>query len=273
MSELYKNLSKKVQKMWKVDSLKASWKESFEILKNDMGILLLVSLRTLTSVYTAIPHSWIFTSISIVAIALAFYAGFSYFAIQFCSFYLILLISATRPSLEEKNSLYWAKYIFVDLLVFCGITSLIVFCVFLYTNIAVWYGFDLLIYSFLASPQLWLPGLDGKEVWAILFSPLLILTILFIRDSQFTPWNFLKAMGRAVLMLINNYPFFLGVYFLFRLILSVGNIISVLLSPYIFVDVIFWALLILLVYPYFICLITNFYVKRLHEQFSLYYPQ
>lgn len=259
--------------MWKVDSLKASWKESFEILRNDMYILLLVSLRTLTSVYKAVVHSWLFTGSSIIGITLSLYVGITPPVIQFFSFYLILLVAAARPSLEEKNSSYWAKYVFIYWILFCGLMGLIMVCVFWSSHVILWYGFDVLMYSILASPQLWLPGLEGKEVWAILFSPFLILMLLFILDSQRTPWAFLKAIGRAVLMLAYNYPFFLGVYLLFRLILSAGYLISVLLSPYIAVGLLGWLFFLVVLYPYFICLITNFYVKRLHEQFSCYYAR
>ena len=93
-------------------------------------------------------------------------------------------------------------------------------------------------------------------------------------DAKNDVWAYIKAFGRAVLMLAYNYPFFLIGYAVLRLLIAGGYLLTVPLITWVpQLAVVGWALLILVVIPYWICFITNFYVKRLHEQYTLYYAK
>lgn len=102
-------------------------------------------------------------------------------------------------------------------------------------------------------------------------SPLLTFFILFMLDGDNSFKNIMQSIVRAFKMIFYNYPFCI-LAFVFFVICSMGYTMlvvslvskeSFLLSP-----ILSNALL-----PIPLCILTNFYVKRLHDQFGLYYPE
>ncbi len=258
--------------MWKFELYKASWIESVQFLKKDVGLILLVSLRSLMSLYRSLLYAWFLPIALLVGLVLSI-------PLLLGAFYTTLLVRAARPSIDYKNNRYWKRLVFVDWVIFFAVLVLVQIPHYLVgSNFPslltkmLWYSYDFLTRLFFLSGQFWLPGAESLGSMMIFLSPFLILVILFMLDAKLEVWSYIKAGGRAVLMLAYNYPFFLVVYALFRIVLSVGYLLSFPLSLYIPQSGIFgWSFFLLVIFPYWICLITNFYVKRLHEQFSLYY--
>lgn len=253
-------------------SYEASWRESFAFLKKDIGLLLLVSLRTLLSLYRSLLHAWYLPIALLVGLVLDI-------RLLLGSFYLVLLVRAARPSIDEKNSPYWQQIVFADWVVFFGTLLFIEVWEGLpyreahsFLSMVLAYTYDFLLRVCFVSKRLWLPGTESLGTMSIFLSPLIIIITLFMLDAQKTVWSYVKAVGRGFLMFFYNYPFFIITYALLRLMLAAGYLLSIHLSWYFpQCGIAGWFLFLFVVFPYWICVMTNFYVKRLHEQFSDYY--
>ncbi len=258
--------------MWKFELYKVSWKESLEFLKKDFGLILLVSLHTLMSLYRSLLYAWFLPIALLVGLVLT-----SPLLLGAC--YSTLLVRAARPSIDYKDNNYWQKFVFVDWIIFFGVLLLVYIPHYVTghhfsrtLSSVLWYVYNAFLRVFFLAGQFWLPGTESLGSLLMYLSPLLILVILFMCDAKMYPWPYVKAIGRAVLMLAYNYPFFLLSYALFRIFLSLGYLLSFPLSSFIpQTGIIGWSFFLLVIFPYWVCVITNFYVKRLHEQYSLYY--
>ncbi len=259
--------------MWKLESYKASWLESFDFIKSDsMKLLLLVSLRTLGNLYSSFIYAWFLPLTLLVGLVLNIPRLVG-------AFYITLLVRAARPSIDLKNTKYWQQGVFADWVIFFSVLLLVhiprliksqelpsLFLKIIGTI------YDGLLRVFFLAGQFWLPGTEALGIMTVFLSPFIIVWILFMLDAKKEVWAYVKTFGRAILMLAYNYPFFLIVYGILRLIISGGYLLGILLSRFIpQLHILGWLILLLAVIPYFVCVITNFYVKRIHEQFNLYY--
>ncbi len=118
-----------------------------------------------------------------------------------------------------------------------------------------------------------LPALESiLGVFAYFFSPVVIVWTLFMYDAQKTIREYMHALVKTLSMVIYNYPFFLITYTIFYFsVILIHAISSWILPPWHGWHFIGWIGFIFLLLPFYICFITNFYIKRIHEQFSLYY--
>ncbi len=255
--------------MFTFESIKASFIESFNVLKLDnIKLLALVSLNSLLFLYTSLLYAWFLPLALLVVLVLDV-------PYLIAAFYLTVLVKAARPSIKLKQVAYWQQTLFADWVLFFGVL------IFLYVPLffkegAHWatYGYDLILKLLFLSGPAWLPGTESLGIIVVFVSPFLILWTLFMLDAQTTAWSYVKAFGRAVTMVIYNYPFFLVAYAALRIIISLSYLVSMPLVNWVpQVAYLGWLILLVAIIPYWICLITNFYVKRLHEQFSLYYEK
>jgi len=218
-----------------------SWKESFLFLKpKNLKLLGLVTLRILAS-------SYLFFAYAILLFMFFDNNLWGLFGIRIPEFNIIqkillidlffLFILVTRPSVKKKSISYFLDYIRHFIIWFC--ISLVLYPM---LDLIVKYGF-----------------------WGILFNlvafPLEIFFILFFLDSRLGVKNFFSSFQRACKMFFFNLPFIIIIflvpyYFVFSYVHKIPII-----SKYI-------NLLFLIGY---ICLFTNFYVKRLHDQFRIYF--
>lgn len=117
-------------------------------------------------------------------------------------------------------------------------------------------------------------------------SPFLIFCALFILDAQNKTSEIIKSFGRAFKMFVFNYPFCFIFFYLFKTLflfavnylwrwMNIGfvtdkseAVIKLLMSKTLFSEIIF-----VLILPFYICLFVNFYVKQIHDKFSLYYKK
>ncbi len=259
--------------MWKFETYKASWLESFDLLKSDsMTLLLLVSFKTLTTVYRSMLRAWFLPLTLLAGLVLNIPR-------LLCAFYTTIIVRSSRPSIDYKNASYWQKTVVADWIIFFAVILLVYLPQFwaeqdipsTFMHIVL-YCYDLLMRLLFLARYDWLPGTQSLGVFSLFLSPFLIIWLLFLLDAQLGFWSSIKAFGRAVLMLSYNYPFFLIIYVIIRLLLSCLYVLLLPLTTTVpAVAILGWLLLLGILVPYWICLLTNFYVKRLHEQFGLYY--
>ena len=183
-----------------------------------------------------------------------------------------------RPSIKRKGWDYykdnWLKFIyfiFFSIIAYSIPIALLLIgnkIVYLTQNIHT--TFYILFLPFLLIPIL-VTFLMPPDLIVLYVSPLLTFLILFMLDGDGSIKNIAQSIIRALKMMIYNYPFCILVFSLF-VVCSVSYTVlvvnflgrdSFLLSP-----IISNAFL-----PISLCILTNFYVKRLHEQFGLYYPE
>ena len=259
--------------MWKIESYKASWLESFDLLKPDnIKLLLLVSVRSLISVYRSFLYAWFLPLALLVGLVLEIPRLIG-------AFYITLLVRAARPSMTYKRFNYWQQPVFADWIIFFGVL-LLVYLPKLWTGRdlpsfflkVLWHTYSLILRLFFLNGQTWFAGAEALGSMLIFLSPFIIIWGLFMLDAKTGVWSYIKAFGRAFLMLAYNYPFFLITYALLRIIIAIGYLLSAPFTESIpQLPLIGWVVLVVIIIPYWVCFLTNFYVKRVHEQFSLYY--
>ena len=255
---------------FRADAFKAAWKEALATCKPDtLGPLILVSLRALRDLYKALPYAWFLPTALLAALVLDVKS-------LMLAFYVTLIIRAARPSIDLKKLHYWQNINFVDWVVFFALliaiegipallhhrTGLVISSIYSY----------LLKGVFLGNNFSWLPGSSLLGVVTYFLSPLVILALLFLLDSRETVAAYIKAFGRAFLMLLYNYPFFLISYVALRLLITAVYLATQpFITTYKYLPHFGWALFFGLLLPFYFCFIMSFYVKKVHEQFGLYY--
>ncbi len=243
---------------------KTSWMESLEVFKpQSLGRLALLSFRTLLQIYTAVPFAWFFPTALIAGVL------FSNLTLAF-AFYLVLIARAARPSIEYKRTHYWGHFMPTDWVLFAFIYAyqVIPSLDILWDHPYVLAVYHMVAKLFLLEGNTWLAGNARLEPIIPFLSPFIVIWTLFMLDSQKTVLQYIKSFFRALTMLFYNFPFFLISYEVMRLILAGGFYLSrytPLEAP------IGWVLLLVVFIPLYIAWLTTFYVKRVHEQFSLYY--
>lgn len=216
-----------------------SWQESIFFLKpENLKLLLFVTIRTIKRSYTLfIPLFFMCILFDSDLWQILFSIQFSFLGIiqNILLFnFLFLFVLGVRPSVKCKTSKYVFDYRWH--IVLCFIISLV---------------FVLLFGSFFISTNL----------VALLF-PIGVLWSFFWFDVRFGLYTFLLSLVRAIKMFIYNLPFFLIVliipFFLFSLMKMLVS------GTFIVYIEIFFSI-------FYICLFANFYIKRLHDQFKLYF--
>jgi hypothetical protein len=99
----------------------------------------------------------------------------------------------------------------------------------------------------------------------------LIFFTLFMLDTYGTIAEARASVQRAFIFVAYNYPFCVIITAIFIAILALGAGITYMLFKQLNLYWVIYSILVLLV-PFFSCFLANFYIKRVHEQFSLYYP-
>jgi hypothetical protein len=163
--------------------------------------------------------------------------------------YYFMVYLTIRPSIKPKGYEYYTEYgiYFLYFALYSFITYII-----RYLHQLAWYPYiteDLLIY----------------------LSPFLTFCILFLLDSDGSFSSACKSIWRGLKMWWYNLPFctvaytifWLISYLLFMIVLQIFGAKSFLVSPIVSA----------LLAPIALCFLNNFYVKRLHDQFTLYFPE
>jgi hypothetical protein len=251
---------------------KTSWRESIDALSKDLKILLLVSGKSFIQAYHSLLSLWYIPISLLVGLVFSI-------PLLLCSWYTVLFARAARPSIDMKDSTYWQKCIVVEWIIFLLMMVLLGICEYFsqcvvqsWWHTVLGYLYKSLLAACFLYTGMWMPDTLSLGTMIFFLSPLIILITLFMLDAEHTLWAYGKACARGIVMYAYNYPFFVCVYIWLRLVLAAGYLASVPLESYISqCSIIGWFLFLFVAFPYWICFITSFYVKRLHEQFALYY--
>jgi hypothetical protein len=257
-------------------TLVQAWIDSLSLLKpKNLKLFLLVTLKSVTDTYKILLKYWWWLFGIIIGCFVVSYLrddsvmGIRNFSVQdgllvidyswteklSAWVYQVLLfatIVATRSSLEQKDCTYFRRYMIYFLLIVPLL--FIVPLKFWPTSMSPLYFFALLF--FLDSPKrlLYLQKINGHRACDLLFS--------VIRALKMIIYNFplLLCIGLAIRILEDTFgylfisPLLVSGVPLFR-IFRIFHIIGVALLPV------------------SVCLYTNIYIKKLHDQFDLYFKQ
>lgn len=239
-----------------------SWRQALQLFSQEQRhIFILIILKSwLTGIFTiskVLLHPWMICCVLLSALSIInpFYlTGLIAFTVTF-------LIAAIRPSVALKNNYYFDQFMIIAIYAWIGML--------------LWQALPLFIldsFSFFSNQIIASTVIYDVcfSFFAYALSPLFIIWLLFLCDTllSYDPLFFLKSLSQAVKMFVFNYPFYFVIYYVFWIMLSLLCWLSQSLLYTQELGVLF--LTFLLTVPLYICLLTNFYIKRLHEQCNLY---
>ena len=218
---------------------------------------------------------------------------------------IFLMCLATRPSINRKTYSYFTRYgwHFICFLLFSLIMLWVALCITVVqvlgllgrvaiTNIDIMIHLSSLIIIPLTFVGFWL--YEGSALMPLYILPFFVFWTFFLLDSPMG-WRAIRnSLKNAIKMVLYNYPFclisfggLLGIYkLLYRCVEYISIFIYKLYLMHLGADLgevpamrwkiavnIFVPLVMVLLAPLFISFLSNFYIKRVHEQFLLYFPK
>lgn len=180
-----------------------------------------------------------------------------------------VLVLSTRASTARKTFYYFISY-----------AKMLLYCI-------AWFFVLPWIWKAIMYLLKWVPvtsmivGLLVLCLLAVILTSITINVMLFVFDSDRTVLGVIKALGRSITMVAYNLPFYLvgglvvtivDICISGLLYLALRSFINplVLVSEQYYVHIL-QLMSFVLTAPLLINIVTNFYIKRLHEQFNLYY--
>ena len=232
-----------------------SWVDSLTLFKpKNFQLFVMVTIKSIMQAYKIFLYYfwWAMLLIAMCAVGSFFFSSHDYvflnvqykhvFFLTSCWLFELLFLAAcfsTRPSILQKDSHYF-------ILQFKKIILFWIFMPLFSWSSATYYGY--------------------------------IFTVLFFADSEGGPKNFLLSLWNALKMVVFNLPLimvlggiiygsgWIGGQYLAQLLAERG--IPVYPKFFLFFNVIGALLL-----PIGVCIYTNIYIKRLHDQFDLYFSK
>ena len=231
-----------------------SWIESLKLfLPDNFSKLFLVTIKT-----TRDSYYYLFTYFgwAILLEAIIEYSdmgGLISFLFQLTGILLRALIffgilCAIRPTIEQKKISYFLNKIKNYFLLYLIGAFLLQGILFL-----------TLIYLFVSQKQYDFHASYSTWILDYMVNFILIFYTLFLIDNRLSFGAIIYAIIRSLKMLVYNLPF--------------CGIVAVIMGfIYTFLNTrIHYSVLQIVILPFFIALVTNFYIKRVHEQFKVYY--
>lgn len=264
-----------------------SWRDSLSLfLPKNAKLFFLVTLKTIIESYKIILRDlwWLFAlSFGLELIYSRYFPQNIIFCLAallswFITIFIMYLI--IRPSMKRKEWEYYNDYwrYFFCFICFSVLAYIIPYGLLYFgSKIAIWTQkvhmlFYLILVPFLLIPLL-LSFLVHPALLSIYASPLLAFVILFFLDTPGMVKDAFKSMARGFKMILYNYPF----CFLIFLLFFAGSLLSQWIVLHFFGPCSVAAHLISpisnLLLPIPLSILTNFYTKRTHEQYGLYYPE
>ncbi len=244
-------------------TLLQSWADSLTLLKpKHLQLFVMVTIKSIIEAYKlyfkyfwwlllAMPLFLFFAPDVVIAwknndvVSLAHYATLLGVAASLYGLLFLAACFATRPSILQKDCAYFRiqfKKIILYWLVW-GVLRIM-----------------LLKYA-LAYGRMFLPigNISSR-------SPELILFVLFFADSDGGLKNIFVSFWNALKMIIYNLPLFAVIVFAFSFPL-------VLIDKFVYISSLVKIVIESFLMPIGVCTYTNIYIKRLHDQFDLYFKQ
>ncbi|MCL5875548.1 MAG: hypothetical protein M1114_03685 [Candidatus Dependentiae bacterium] len=262
-------------------NLLKAWQDSLEILRpNNFKLFLLVTLNAVwQSCKLMITYFWwlllaYITAVIVLPILIRTSPSLAMviitnqmliysivIAVMVCTILLVFAaVLATRPSTKKKDFSYFLSY--KKHVAYFFIIGILLFVL-----------VGLLISKIEIVARLWV-AITRALAFFNLNHPFGIASVttflLFFVDSRATIVNFFYAMWRTIKFFIYNAPFWLIGYYLPKWVLAY---IVASIAPYVPSFLLIISPLYLLLPIIIIGYITNFYVKKMHEQRSLYYAE
>lgn len=263
-----------------------SWKESLSLFIGENAKLFsLVTIKTIIESYkTYLKHFWwlLLLSGTLDVLSAQCFGSHSPFLLLPLLSWLITIFTmylVVRPSIKRKGWDYYTDYFkkFFYFAVYTFIFTLLVVVILMVLALLVFLIKPSLMENVLLDNTHYLgtllltPFLLPSSLIIIFVSPLLTFCILFMLDGDGSFRNFFKSIWRAIKMGFFNYPLCLLLLFFFIAI----SLAFQLGLHYIFghPTVLNSAIIshTLLIIP--LAIWSTLYTKRLHDQFTLYYPE
>jgi len=230
-----------------------SWRESVQfLLPKNAKLFTLLSLKNAFDAYLQLfKIPVLFFSLCCIAVTILYgiYSNCWLLAITAIIVYFLFSFMAAllvRSSVNRKESAGYLRYY---LLHYFMLISIVYFCIallFYFLNLMSFFAFVL---------------------------PLVLFRTFFFVDSRGTVSDLFSSCVPAIKMFVFNLPFCLFMSICMQFLIFVMTKIAIFKQQLFGVTGIsFQPLIILLIMPLVTCFFMNFYIKRLHDQFSLYYP-
>lgn len=225
-----------------------AWYDSAKLLKpENLKLFMLVTLKSILDLYTLFISRFLVLFLPVVLGLFALALVIPEVSILYVIIYSGLFIFSTyvtllliRPSIARKNISYIIEYVPYSIW------------------LIVLYILGLFLNNFLATGTCCIFGIMGMALYSICA----IFTLLFILDSDKKCISAGRSFVRALQMMVYNVPLLIAA------IILCSVIIRFLVCPY--------KLVIIsgpLIVPIMLCLVTNIYIKKLHDQFVVYFPE
>ena len=249
-----------------------SWKESLSLfIPKNAKLFILVTLKTIIQSYKLIfAHlwwlflvSWALDVINARYFYNIFFALLPLFAWLITIFCVYLVI---RPSLQRKKfSYYWEKaYYFIHFFI---ITIFVFFVFFSIVKLLSMLA-PLNEFQYLSIITL---SLMPSPLMPLFISPPLTFMIFFALDSDGSLKSIFSSIIRGFKMALYNYPFCL-IFYLICIAIALIGYVAILTFTFFGSSILLSSLVSHLLIPIPLSVLSNFYTKRLHDQFGLYYP-
>jgi hypothetical protein len=261
-------------------TLLQSWADSLTLFKpKNLQLFALVTLKSIIEAYKlyAIYWSWLFGLIIISCMIPFFYSwsGASILAMMVCSGWLLKLLlfalsMVTRPSIEKKDCAYFryqmrSSWLMMLFLLLPLLTFIEFFLWFIFLFMLLYTQFSLLL-TFIFLP---------------VFLLSLVFFILFFLDSAKGVKGFFYSLCNMIKMVVYNAPLLL------LIVLFLGSLMYLLWQLIVYIVLPFWdeskhsivTVFVLyrvgeaLLLPIIVCTYSNIYIKKVHDQFDLYFKR
>ena len=239
----------------RLSELKNAWIESLKLfLPANLKPLLLVTLKNLASLVSSPNVMPTFVVAFFVALIAQIWHVPGLLIMYIC-YITVLLVAASRPSIEYKNNSYFAQHQFYFIPAFFVSMLLSVIFKFATTVMPAWSVTSLFLITGFS---------QGIEPW-------LLATLLFLMDARLGIKEWINALIRGFLFVLYNYPFCFIAYNLVK-ISSLGiSMLAEKYLPLLLFQVLSVYVFFGIIVPVFICFFITVYIKQVHEQFALYY--
>lgn len=273
-----------------------AWRDSLTIFQpKNFKLFFLVTLKTMVDTFKVwIKYFWWLPLIELVMprVWLHLYGTTSFFQNIWLHIaatnvmgmlWFVSILLAARPSVALKNCAYFRSYIWriiyilpINFAIFWGIESLVVPVFSRYINMLLTSTFTPA--SIAAMLMLGLIHWSAR-IYIINYS-------LFVLDTDGSIKQVCKSILYALKMVLYNYPFYIVVYIVHALIKMGQHVLfrpltvwfcrfcsaTTELGPISLYGIHYSNMLVIALLTFLLyCLLTNFYIKKLHDQFTLYF--
>jgi len=237
-------------------SLIESWRDSLSMFSpKQFNLLSLITRKCLRNIFLHPSSFLVIVPLSAgVAFNMAYHDNHSIvrmLILVFIQIIIVFLVLMVRASVKRKHCYYFLHY-------WPHMLYVVVF------------------YMLVSLATFWLPFNVPDVIW-FFWAPISTLWLLFFVDQRATFKAFITSLWRAVLMFIYSLPVCLIIAGLWFLVFwSMSTLLAMLISKFANIERSFWAFIFgtlvgIVLSPLWYCLLSNIYIKQLHEHFTRYF--